>query len=69
MPRYFSSIRSSFESCSPAAVAPVVAGLLVQALGERLGQAVGQGLDHDRVVVVVVGFEPGDQLVGADARS
>ena len=58
MPRYFSSISSSFESCSLAAVAPIAAGALVQQLGERLGQAIGQGLGHDRVVVVVVGLEP-----------
>ena len=48
------------------AVAPVAAGVLVQHLGEGLGQAVGQGLDHDRVVVVVVGLEARRQLVGAE---
>ena len=40
-----------------AAVAPFPPGLLVQHLGERLGQAVGQGLGHDRVVIVAVPLE------------
>jgi hypothetical protein len=39
---------------------------LVQPLGERLGQAVGERLRHDRAVVVVVGLEPGDELVQAE---
>ena len=39
----------------------------MQVLGERLGEPIGQRLDHDRVVVVVVGLELAHQLVGADA--
>ena len=67
MPRYFSAISSSFDKLLVAAVAPFAPGLGVQVLGERLGQPVGQRLDHDRVVVVVLGLEPRDQLVAADA--
>ena len=40
---------------------------LVQLLGERLGEAVGERLDHDRVVVVVLGLEARGELVGAEA--
>ena len=36
-------------------------------LGEGLGQAVGQGLEQDRVVVVVIGVEAGDVFVDAQA--
>jgi hypothetical protein len=40
---------------------------LMQALGEGLGQAVGQRLEHDRAVVVVIGLEAGDVLIDPDA--
>ena len=49
------------------AVTPVAAGFGVQILGERFGQPVGQGFDHDRVVVVVLAVETFGQFVGADA--
>jgi hypothetical protein len=39
----------------------------VQAFGERFGQAVGQRLEQDRVVVVVVGLEAGHVRIDADA--
>ena len=57
-------MRSSFESCS-AALVPVAAHARVQELGERLGQAVGERLDHDRAVVVVLGLVAARELVGA----
>src|SRR5207248_7372216 len=38
---------------------------LVQVLGERLREAVGEGLRHDRAIVVVLGLEPGRELVEA----
>ena len=50
------------------AVAPVAARARVQVLGERFGQPVGERLDHDRVVVVVVALERRDELGRADAR-
>ena len=65
MPRYFSSIRSSFDSAL--AEAPVLARLRVQVLGERLGQPIGERLDDDRGVVVVRGFELLDERVDAEA--
>ena len=40
----------------------------MQALGKRLGQPIRQRLDHDRVVIVVVGFIVGGQLVDPQAR-
>ena len=43
-------------------IAPVLAGDLVQSFGEGFGQPVGQGLGHDRVVIVVVGFELAHQF-------
>jgi hypothetical protein len=39
----------------------------VHALGKGLGQAVGQGLEHDGAVVVVVGLELGFLLLDAQA--
>ena len=39
----------------------------MQQFGERFGQAVGQGFDHDRVVIVVLLVELAAQLVAADA--
>ena len=39
----------------------------VQALGEGFGEAVGQRLEQDRVVVVVVGLEAGHVRLDADA--
>ena len=39
----------------------------MQKLGEGFGQPVRQGLGHDGVVVVVVGFEPGADLIEAEA--
>src|SRR5438309_550415 len=49
-------------------VTPVAARLLVQVLRERLRQPVGEGFDHDRPVVVVLGLVPSGQLVGAVDR-
>ena len=68
MPRYFSSIRSSFVSFSFWPIAPVAAGLLVQLFGERLGQPVGQRFDHDRVVIVVVRLELLHQFLECRSR-
>ncbi len=52
-----------------AGVAPeLLAHAFVQALGERFGEAVGQGLEQDGVVVVMVGFEACDVLLDPDAR-
>ncbi len=54
--------------CLVAGVAPVfLAHVFVQAFGEGFGQAVGQGFEHDGVVVVVVGFEALHVFVDADA--
>ena len=39
----------------------------MQPLGAGFGQAVGQRLEQDRVVVVVVGLEAGDVRFDADA--
>ena len=39
----------------------------MQQLGERFREPVGESLHHDRLVVVVFGFELGTQLVGAFA--
>ena len=39
----------------------------MQALGESLSQAIGEGLRHDRVVVVVLGPEPVAQFFQADS--
>ena len=39
----------------------------MQAFGEGFGQAIGDGLRHDRVVVVVLGAEAIAQLLQADA--
>ena len=39
----------------------------MQVFGEGLGEPVGQGLDHDGVVVVVVLFELPHQLIHTDA--
>ena len=49
-----------------AGLVPRAARGLVEVLGERLGEAVGERLDHDRVVVVVLGREARGELVGAD---
>src|SRR5690606_38466137 len=38
---------------------------IVKHLGERLGQPVGQSLDHDLIVVVVLALELGDDLLDA----
>ena len=50
-----------------AAIAPLLADLFVQALGEGLGQPIGQSFDQDRVVIVMIGHELGDELVNAVA--
>ena len=39
----------------------------MQPFGGRFGQAVGQGLEHDRRIVVVGGLEAGDVFVDAEA--
>ena len=44
------------------AVAPVAASARVKVFGERFGEAVGERLDHDRVIVVVVALERRDEL-------
>ena len=48
-------------------ITPFIAHAFVQAFGESLSQAIGEGLRHDRVVVVVLGLEPVAQLLQADA--
>ena len=40
----------------------------MQAFGEGLGQAVGERLEHDRAVVVVLGEELRLLLLAAEAR-
>src|SRR5918999_2512352 len=47
---------------------PLAPGGLVQVLGEGLRKPVGERLDHDRAVVVVLGLVPGRKLVGAVDR-
>ena len=47
-------------------VTPFIAHAFVQALGESLSQAIGEGLRHDRVVVVVLGPVPVAQFLQAD---
>ncbi len=47
-------------------VAPFASRPAVQPLGEGLGQPVGQGLDHDRVVVVELGLEAAHDRIGAE---
>ena len=66
MPRNRSAISCSVGSFGPGLV-PRAARDLVQVLRERLGETVGERLDHDRVVVVVLGGEAGGELVGAEA--
>src|SRR5271156_3858994 len=39
-------------------ITPFIAHAFVQAFGESLSQAIGEGLRHDRVVVVVLSSEP-----------
>ena len=67
MPRYFSANHIVERQVLALAVAPVLAHLRVQVLGGRLGQPIGQRLDHDRVVVVLIALELPGQRVGADA--
>ena len=43
---------------------PLAAGAPVQPLGERLGEAVGERLDDDRAVVVVLALEADCELIG-----
>ncbi len=46
-------------------IAPVLAAhTLVQVLGKGLRQTVGQGLDHNRVIVIVLSFVLVSQLIG-----
>ena len=68
MPRYFSAIRSSLLSCLGRAVAEVAPRLRVQILGKRLGQPIGERLDDDRGVVVVLRLEAADEIVDAVPR-
>src|SRR5437763_1102298 len=49
-----------------ALLVPGTARDLVEVLRERLREAVRERLGHDRLVVVVLGFEAGGELVGAD---
>src|SRR5437773_9676385 len=49
-------------------VPPVASRLLVEELRERLGEPVGNRLDHDRAIVVVLGLVPSGHLVGAVDR-
>ena len=48
------------------AVTPFASHPLVQAFGESFRQAIGEGLGHDRVVVVVLGPEPVAQFLQTD---
>ena len=56
MPRYFSPMQLLARELR-ARLVPLASGDLVQVLREGLRQAVGEGLDHDRAVVVVLGLE------------
>ena len=47
---------------------PLAPRPLVQPLGERLGEPVGERLDDDRLVVVVLGLVARGELVGAVDR-
>ncbi len=67
MPRYFSWINSSLRQILAAAVTPLIPHSLMQAFGKSFSQAVGEGLRHDRVVIVVRGPEPVAQLFQADS--
>src|SRR5690606_20282219 len=49
------------------AVAPLAASPLVEVLGKGLRQPVGDRLDHDRVVIVVVEIKLPREFVAADA--
>ena len=40
----------------------------MQHRGQRLGEAVGEGLEHQSGVVVLVDLEAGDVFIDADAR-
>src|SRR5687768_4126676 len=46
---------------------PFAACLGMQPFGKRLGNPVSQGLNKDRVVIVVLTVETGGKLVGANA--
>src|SRR3990172_2639779 len=45
---------------------PLAPSQLVHELGERLGEPVGERLDHDRAVVVVLGIETAGDLVRSE---
>src|SRR6476620_10956255 len=45
-----------------ATIAPFITHSLVQAFGEGLCQPVGDGLRHDRVVIVIICLEPVAEL-------
>ena len=49
-------------------IAPLRPRARVQVRGKRLGQPIGQRLDDDRVVVVVLALEPLRERVGAQTR-
>ena len=67
MPRYFLVDEFRVAELLRAAVAPLIPHALVQALGKGFGQPIGEGLGHDRVVVVVLGAEAVAQFLQADA--
>ena len=50
-----------------AAVTPLLAHALVQALGEGFGQTVGQGFGHNRVVIVIFRAEAVAEVFQTDA--
>src|ERR1700733_1699849 len=50
-----------------AAIAPLIADALVKTLGEGFCEAVCDGLSHDGVVIVVLGFELLDEFFEAEA--
>ena len=60
-------MRSVVAQTFSATVTPFVSHSLVQAFGEGFGQAIGDGLRHDRVVVVVLGPESVAQFLQTDS--
>ena len=52
----------------PGAVSPFLAHPLMQAFGKGLRQPVGERLDHDGGVIIVLGFKRAGPLIGPGAR-
>ena len=52
--------------CFISRVAPVIGSDLSSRICEGLSESIHQGLEHDRLVIVVVGLELGELRIGAD---